>query len=249
MSSLRRTTRPNEDARYGTTRWPCFSLVDFHMPLLLGLESLEPFVVVDFLFFADGLEHVLDSGHHTLEAAEVNVGSTVQLGKDFVGVLLHLILNVHLATVFVFLFAGKRVVEAEVFGVFLEDRLPLVVVEKSVAVGDAEEEPGLALVSFSCWSFFRKKTTDEATVGGNTSTGGYHDVVRVRFFFGQKHDFPGGSGHVDFVTGFGVAQKVGADSLLGRIVGLEVGAPVGRPTHAKGTRLAGHVVSVAGGGD
>jgi len=47
----------------------------------------------------------------------------------------------------------------------------------------------------------------------------------------------------------GVAQEVRADSLLGWVIGLELGAPVSGTTNAKGSGLSGHVVSVTRGGD
>jgi hypothetical protein len=50
-------------------------LVHVNVPLLLGLESLEPLIIIKTLAGSNNLKHVLDSGHHTLEAAEVNVGS------------------------------------------------------------------------------------------------------------------------------------------------------------------------------
>jgi len=50
-------------------------------------------------------------------------------------------------------------------------------------------------------------------------------------------------------TRLGVTEEVGADALLGRVLGLELGAPVRGPTDTKGGGLALHVVAVAGGGD
>ena len=54
--------------------------------------------------------------------------------------------DVHLAAVDVGLLARERVVELEVVGEVLDDRLPLVIVQEGVAVGDAKEEPRKALV-------------------------------------------------------------------------------------------------------
>ena len=42
-------------------------LVDLDVPLLLGLKSLEPLIIVQALLLGDSLEHVLDTRHHTLE--------------------------------------------------------------------------------------------------------------------------------------------------------------------------------------
>ena len=51
------------------------------------------------------------------------------------------------------------------------------------------------------------------------------------------------------VAGLGVAQEVGADALLGGVVRLELGAPVGGAAHAERGGGAGHVVAVARRGD
>ena len=60
---------------------------------------------------------------------------------------------------------------------------------------------------------------------------------------------PAGPVRLDVVTRLGVAKEVGADALLGRVVRLELGAPVGGTANAEGSGLAGHVVSVTGGRD
>ena len=109
------------------------------MPLLLGLEALEPLIIGDALALADTLEHVLNTGHHTLETTEVDVSTGVKLVEDLVSVLLNLVLNVHLSTVLVLLLTGKSVVEAEVVGVGLLGGLELVIVEEGIAVGDTKE--------------------------------------------------------------------------------------------------------------
>jgi hypothetical protein len=54
---------------------------------------------------------------------------------------------------------------------------------------------------------------------------------------------------LEFITGLGVAQKVGADTLLGGIFGLEFGAPVGGTTNTERSSLSSHVVTVTTGGD
>ena len=109
----------------------------------------------------------MDTRHHALEATKVDVGTTVELVEDLVSIFLNLILDVHFATLLVLLFAGESVVETEIVGVLLLDRLPLVIVEEGITVGDAEEKPGLALVSIGGGRVLDKKATDETTVGSN----------------------------------------------------------------------------------
>mmetsp|Transcript_8162 Transcript_8162/g.18080 ORF Transcript_8162/g.18080 Transcript_8162/m.18080 type:complete len:391 (-) Transcript_8162:65-1237(-) len=224
-------------------------LVDFDVPLLGLLQLLDPDVVVDFLLGGNSLEHVLDTRHHSSETTEVDVGPVLELLEDLVGVFLDLVLDVHLSSVDVGLFTGKSVVNAEVVGVLLLGFLEFVVVKKGVRVGNSEEQPGLSLVGTGGGGVLRKQTADESTVRGNSSSGGNHDEVGLGVLLGHEHDLSGGSGHGEFVTGGGVAQEVGADSLLGWVVGLEFWAPVGGTTNAKGSGLSGHVVSVTGGGD
>merc|ERR1719384_359807 len=225
------------------------ALVDLHAPLLGLLEPLEPRVVVDPLGLAHALEHVLDAGHHPLEAAEVNDGAVVELVEHLVGVLLDLVLDVHLAALLVVLLPRQGVVQAEVVGVPGLGVLELVVVEEGVAVGDAEEEPGLALVGVGGGRVLEEQAADEAAEGSNARAGRNHDVVGRGVLLGEEHDLPGGTRHHNFITGRRVAEEVGADALLGRVVGLELGAPVGGAADAQRAGGTRHVVAVTGGGD
>merc|ERR1712070_661321 len=102
------------------------NLVDLDVPLAVLLPLLELVRPDEALVGGHLLEHLGDAGHHALQAAEV-----------------------HLAAVLVGLLAGERVVDTEVVRVRLEDRLPLVIVQECVRVGDAEEEPGEARVNLA----------------------------------------------------------------------------------------------------
>eukprot|EP00964_Phaeocystis_antarctica_P033215 scaffold18857_cov46-Phaeocystis_antarctica.AAC.1 len=77
----------------------------------------------------------------------------------------------------------------------------------------------------------------------------HHDQVGVRGLLGDEHDLAGGAGQLDLVAGLAVAQEVGADALLGGVVGLELRAPVGGAADAERGGGAGHVVTVPRGGD
>mmetsp|Transcript_21230 Transcript_21230/g.59076 ORF Transcript_21230/g.59076 Transcript_21230/m.59076 type:complete len:372 (-) Transcript_21230:1819-2934(-) len=222
------------------------TLVHLDMPLLLGLEALEPVRVLESLLLGDSLEHVLDSWHHSLQSAEVDVGTVLELLEDLIGVLLDLVLDVHLSARLVGLLAGEGVVDAEVVWELLLGGLELVIVKEGVAVGDSEEQPGLTLVGLGGWGVLREQTADESTVWGNSGSGGDHDVVGGWVLLWHKHDLSGWAGHLHLVTWLGVAQEVGADALLGWIVGLELWAPVGGATDAQGSGLSGHVITVTG---
>merc|ERR1719310_810387 len=165
--------------------------------------------------------------------------------EDFVGVLLDLVLDIHLAALLVLLLARERVVDAEIVGKLALGRLPLLVVEEGVAVGDAEEEPRQALVGLAGGRRLREEAADEAAVRRDARAGRDHDVVRVRFFFGHEHDLARRARHLDLLAGRGVAQKVRADALLRRVLLAHVGVPVSRAADTQRRRLAGHVVAVA----
>ena len=107
----------------------------------------------------------------------------------------------------------------------------------------------LALVDISGGGVLEEQTADESTVRGDSGTGGNHDVVGVGVLLGHEHDLTGRAGHRHLVSRGGVANEVRADSLLGGIVGLELGAPVRGATDAERSGLAGHVISVPRGGD
>merc|ERR1719183_2487385 len=134
-------------------------LVDLDVPLLGLLQALDPFIVINILLLGNSLQHILDSGHHSLQTAEVDVRTILQLLKDLIGVLLDLVLDVHLATGLVSLFTRKGVVKAEVIRELLLGLLELVIVKKGVAVGDTEEKPGFTLVSLGSRGIFEKETT------------------------------------------------------------------------------------------
>jgi len=100
----------------------------------------------------------------------------------------NLVLDVHLAALLVLLLARERVVDAEVVRELGLGRLPLLVVEEGVAVGDAEEEPGEALVGLAGRRRLREEAADEAAVRRDARAGRDHDVVRVRLLLGHEHD-------------------------------------------------------------
>mmetsp|Transcript_17539 Transcript_17539/g.31714 ORF Transcript_17539/g.31714 Transcript_17539/m.31714 type:complete len:344 (-) Transcript_17539:96-1127(-) len=219
------------------------------MPLLGLLESLDPLIIINSLVFAHIRKHIKNSRHHTLQTAEIHVCAVLQLGKDLIGILANLVLDVHLSSRLVLLFARESVVNSKVLGESCLGVLELVIVQKGVAVGHSEEQPGLSLVDGGGGRLLVKQTTDESTEGSNSSSGGNHDVIRGGVLLRHEHDLTSGSSHVHLGTWIGIAQKVGADSLLGGIVRLHLLVPVGGATDAEGSGGSGHVVSVAGGGD
>jgi len=136
------------------------------MPLLGLLESLDPLIVINTLALAHLSKHVLDSRHHSLESTEVHVSTSLKLFEDLIGVLLDLVLDVHLASVLVeSALSGQGVVDTEVVGVAGLGFLELVIIEKGVAVGNAEEEPGLTLVDGGGGGVLVEETTDESAEG------------------------------------------------------------------------------------
>mmetsp|Transcript_42874 Transcript_42874/g.130419 ORF Transcript_42874/g.130419 Transcript_42874/m.130419 type:complete len:611 (+) Transcript_42874:1500-3332(+) len=219
------------------------------MPLLCLLESLEPCVVIQSLLLGNALEHILNTRHHTLEPTEVDVRPGLELPEHLVSVLLDLVLDVHLAPLGVGLLPRQSVVDAEVVRELLLGLLELVIVKEGIAVGDAEEEPRLAFVDLSGGGVLNEEAADKSTVRGDSGAGGDHDIIGGGVLLGHEHDLTRGARHLDLISGLGVAEEVGADALLGRIVGLELGAPVGGAADAEGASVAGHVVAVAGGGD
>ena len=225
------------------------NLVNLNVPLSTLLKSLDEFIVINSLTLTNSLKHILNSRHHSLQTAEVHVGTIVKLLKDLIGILLNLVLDVHLSSVLVLLFTGKSVVKTEVLGEFLLGGLEFIVVEEGVGVGNSEEEPGFSLVDIGGGGVLEEETTDESTEGGDTGSGGNHDVVGGGVLLGHEHDLSGGAGHLDLITGLGVTQEVGADSLLGGVLGLKLGTPVGGTTDAEGSSASGHIITVTGGGD
>ena len=224
-------------------------LVDLNVPLLLLLQALDPLIVVNALAGSNFLEHILDSRHHTLKTAEVDVGSVLQLGEDLIGVFLNLVLDVHLSSLLVGLFTRKGVVDSKVLRESTLGLLEFVVVKEGIAVSNSQEQPSFSLVGLGGRGVLVEKTTDESTVRGDTSSGGNHDVVGGRVLLRHEHNLSGRSGHLNFIARLGVTEEVGADTLLGWVLSLELRAPVGGTTDAQRSSLTSHVVSVSRRGD
>jgi len=214
-------------------------LVHLNVPLALLLEAREVVVEVEALLGAHLLEHVLDAGHHALKAAEVHVGTLVKGVEHLVGVLLNLVLDVHLATLLVGgALTGEGVVHAHLVGVLAEVHLELLVVQESVLVGNTEEQPGETLEVLAGGGGLAEEAAEEGAEGGDTGAGGNHDVGHVGVVLGHEHHLAGGASELELIAGLGVAKEVGADALLGGVVGLELGAPVSGAANAEGGGLA-----------
>ena len=215
------------------------NLVHLHVPLALLLETGEVLFEVDALGLADILEHVLDARHHALKTAEVHVRALVECVEHLVSVLLNLVLDVHLATLLVGrALTREGVVEAHLVGVLAEVHLELLVVEEGVLVGDTEEEPGETLEVLASGGGLAEEAAEEGAEGGDTGASGNHDVGHVGVILGHEHNLARRASQLDLVTGLGIAQVVGADTLLGGVVGLELGAPVSGAAHAQSGGLA-----------
>ena len=71
-------------------------------------------------------------------------------------------------------------------------------------------------------------------VRSDTSAGGNHDKVGLGILLGHKHHLTSGSSQKDLVTGLGVAQEVGADTLLSWVFSLKLRVPISSTTNAEG---------------
>mmetsp|Transcript_13722 Transcript_13722/g.41783 ORF Transcript_13722/g.41783 Transcript_13722/m.41783 type:complete len:206 (-) Transcript_13722:208-825(-) len=127
----------------------------------------------------------------------------------------------------------------------LEHLLPLIVIEEGIGVGDAKEKPRETFVDLTIRRLLDEEAANEGAVGCDARAGGDHDEVDVRVLLRDEHNLARWAGQLHLVTRLRVAEVVGADALLGRVLGLELRAPVGGATHAEGGGGAGHVVTVA----
>mmetsp|Transcript_41962 Transcript_41962/g.104771 ORF Transcript_41962/g.104771 Transcript_41962/m.104771 type:complete len:440 (-) Transcript_41962:9-1328(-) len=223
--------------------------VDLDVPLLVLLPALEDVLPGLALALSHALEHLQYPRHHALEPAEVHVCALVHPVKDLLGVLLHLVLDVHLAALLVVLLTGQRVVQPELVRVLLQDRLPLLVVQQTVAVGHPQEQPRQALESVAGRRLLHKQAAQEPSVRRDAGAGGDHDEVRSRFVLRHEHHLARRAGQLEFVTGLRVTQVVGAHALLLRHLLARLGVIVDGPPHAQRGRVASHVVAVACGRD
>mmetsp|Transcript_12511 Transcript_12511/g.35687 ORF Transcript_12511/g.35687 Transcript_12511/m.35687 type:complete len:361 (-) Transcript_12511:20-1102(-) len=219
--------------------------LDVH--LVVVLESLVELVPVQSLLGGDALEHLKNSRHHSLESAEVHVGTILHQIEDLIGILLNLVLDVHLSAALVGLLPGQRVVNPELVRVGLHARLDLIVVQLGVGVGDSHEQPGESS-ELVVRDILHEHPAPERAERSDSSSGGNHDDHGV-LVLGEEQHLSGRSGHGDLSSRCSIAKEVGADSLLGGVLGSELGAPVGGAADAQGGSLAVKAVSVPRGGD
>mmetsp|Transcript_748 Transcript_748/g.2175 ORF Transcript_748/g.2175 Transcript_748/m.2175 type:complete len:211 (-) Transcript_748:126-758(-) len=182
---------------------------------LIGLD-LPPLVLLHLLAVRDPVDAVLrkqlahdvvDAALHALEAAHVDVGVLfLEEAVQLLRVLGHPGLDVHLVAVLVLLLAGDAVIEAEVIRVEVLHGLELLLVEKGVGGGDAEEEPHGA-GEFVVGVVLHEGAAEEGAEGGDAGAGGEHDDGGVRVL-GHEHGGADGAGDVELVAGLEVAEEV-----------------------------------------
>jgi len=220
------------------------------VPLAGLLELVKLLIPVHALGLSNTLEHVKNTRHHTLETAEVHVGTLVkQHAEHLIRVLLHLVLNIHLSTLLVILLTGDGIVKLEVVGMRLEHCLPLIIVKEVVGVGHTKEQPGSALEVTAVRGVLGEQAAKERTVRGDTGTGGNHNDGGLRVGLRQKHDLAGRTSHLHLIPRLSIAQVVGAHTLLGGVLRFQLRAPVGGTANAEGHGVAGHVISISGRSD
>mmetsp|Transcript_13728 Transcript_13728/g.20411 ORF Transcript_13728/g.20411 Transcript_13728/m.20411 type:complete len:228 (-) Transcript_13728:515-1198(-) len=221
-------------------------LIDFNMPLPCLFKFFQKFFVVHSFLTGHALQHGQNSGHHTLKSAEVNVGPVFELLEDFIGVLFHLVLDIHFASLRVRLLPGKGVVHPELVRVGFQHSLPFVIVQQRIFVCHAEEEPRVSLVVSGSGRLFNKQTAHEASVGSNTSAGCNHDHIGIKVLsFRQQHNLSSRASQRDTVPRLCIAQEIGTYSFFGGIFLAHFGIPISGPSHAQTRGCSGHVVPVA----
>lgn len=158
----------------------------------------------------------------------------------------YLVLDVHFPSGLVVLLTREGVVQTEVVWVFLQDRLPLGIVQERVRVGHTQEQPRLSLVRLARGGFLGKQTTHERAVRGDTGTRGDHDQVGLGLVLGDEHDLSGGAGELQLQAGLSVAEIVRAHTLLCGVLSAHLLVPVGCAAHAESGCGARHVVTITG---
>merc|ERR1712176_1673827 len=170
------------------------------MPLLCLLQTLQPFFVVKTLLFSNSLEHVLDSRHHSFQTTEVDMSTVLELFEDLVSIFFNLVLDVHFTPLAISLFTRQSIVNTKVVWESFLSLLEFIIIQKSIAVSNTQEQPSFSFVCTGGRSVFVKKATDETSVGRNSSSRTNHNVISRGVFLGQEHDLSCWSGHLDFVT-------------------------------------------------
>lgn len=93
-----------------------------------------------------------------------------------------------------------------------------------------------------------EQTVQKSTKGGDARAGSYHDHVLCRVL-GQEHCFSNGTSDADLVSGFDVAQEVGANALLRGILLSGDWIDVLGATDAQADGAAVEQIAVSGGCD
>jgi hypothetical protein len=171
------------------------------VPLVVFAEALEPLVIVDAFGLANALEHVLDAGHHALEAAEVDMSAVVERREHLIRRLGHLVLDVHLAARLVLVLARERIIEAHVVGVLRLVDLELFVIEEGLSAGNTQEEPRQALEILIPGIAFAEEAAHEAAEWRDAGARRHHDVGGVLLVLGHEQHLARGTSELDGVAG------------------------------------------------
>lgn len=222
-------------------------LVHLNADLVVVLEALIELFPLQSFLTSNALKHLQNARHHALETAEVHDGTILEEIEYLISVLLNLVLDVHLATLAVVLLTRKCIVNAELIRVGRDARLDFIVIQLSIGVGNTHEKPsqtGELVVGH----VLEEHAAPESAERRNASTSGNHDDHSVGVL-GEEENLAGGSSHGDLLSWLSIAQKVGADALLGRVLGIELRAPVSSPANAERCCVSIEVVTVASRGD
>ena len=90
-----------------------------------------------------------------------------------------------------------------------------------------KEKPRETLVRLSGRRLLGEEAADHSTVGRDAGSSCDHDVVHVWVFLGHEHNLSARARHHDRVAGLEVAEVVGADAFLGRVLCFLLGTPGG----------------------
>mmetsp|Transcript_15997 Transcript_15997/g.50153 ORF Transcript_15997/g.50153 Transcript_15997/m.50153 type:complete len:365 (-) Transcript_15997:4-1098(-) len=168
--------------------------------------------------------------------------------EEFIGVLLDAILDVHLASVGRFLFAGDGEGGVEAEGPVLLGGSPEVGVEEARGGRDAEEEPGSAAEGRGRGRALDEEAAHEASKRRDARPGRDHDEVGL-VVLGQEHALADRTGKRDGRSRRCVAEEVRADAFLRRILAPGLGIDVDCPPHAERHAHPGPIVAVPAAGD
>mmetsp|Transcript_68 Transcript_68/g.120 ORF Transcript_68/g.120 Transcript_68/m.120 type:complete len:351 (+) Transcript_68:243-1295(+) len=226
-----------------------FGLVDFHVPLVIRLVSLQGGSPVQSPFGGHLFQRLENARHHALEAAKVNDGPVLEPPKELGSLLLQQVLDIESSARGIGHFPRNRIVDAQTASICIwrlppEHGVEFRLVQERSGGRHPQNQPGPSLEHVVGGRVLDEHAVQKAAKGSNPRSRRHHDDI-LGGILRKDHRLADWTGDLDGGASGGVAQKTGADAGLGGIGNASFGIVVLGPTDAEADRGSVQQISVS----